>query len=395
MTIVTDRDIKNEAHWKDLFNEWLIRADTTYLNHGSFGPTPEFVRLARRKWIDQLDCQPMDFYVRQLEDALWEARGTTAEFVGTNAENLIFAENATAGMNVVANSFPLKPGDEILSYNHEYGAVHRIWQRRCDQTGAELKVCVLPEQFESKQQVIDCVANSVTANTRLVIVSHITSPTALIMPVKEITKALQDKGVAVCVDGPHGPAHVDVDIDSIGCDFYTASCHKWLCATLGSGFLFVHPKRHANIEPPIKSWGRMLPAMPERWDEEFTWSGTRDPSPYLSIPAAIEFMNDKVGLETFRARSRYLASAAEEMLSEEFGTKPIAPRDEGWYASMAHVPLPGGDHSELQQCLWNEYQIEVPIIHFENRWFVRVSCHLYNNLKQLETLRLALRKFMI
>ena len=395
MATAMKRDHTNDAHWKEFFNEWLIRSDTTYLNHGSFGPPPEFVRLARRNWIDRLDAQPMDFYLRDYEEALWEARSKTAEFVGTKPENLIFCENATAGMNVVVRSFELKAGDEVLSNNHEYGAVHRIWERKCDEVGAHLKICRLPEKFESHQQVIDCIATAATPNTRLAIVSHITSPTALIMPVAQITKVLKDKGVVVCIDGPHAPAQVELDIQSIGCDFYTASCHKWLCATLGSGFLHVHPDQHSHIEPPNQSWGRLHPAVPERWYDEFTWSGTRDPSPYLSIPSAIEFMTTNVGLETFRERSRFLASQIEAMLCEEFGTEPIASRADGWYASMAHVRLPEGDHSQLQQALWNEYKIEVPIINFENRWYIRVSCHLYNSLKQLETLRFALRKFML
>ena len=395
MATATKRDHTNDLHWKEFSNEWLIRADTTYLNHGSFSPAPEFVRLARRKWIDALDCQPMDFYDRQLEDALWQARSKTAQFVGTIPENMVFVENATAGMNVVARSFPLNAGDVVLSNNHEYGAAHRIWERRCKEAGATLEICRLPEKFESTQQIVDCLSAAVTPKTRLAMVSHITSPTALVMPVQEITRALQAKGVSVCIDGPHAPAQIDVDIDAIGCDFYTASCHKWLCAPLGTGFLFVNPDHQDHIEPPNKSWGRLRPATPERWDEEFTWSGTRDPSGYLSVPTAIEFMTERVGLAEFRKRSRFLATTIEEMLCEEFGTTPIGNRADGWYASMAHVPLPAGDHSELSAGLWNEYKIEIPIIHFDERWFVRVSCHLYNNMKQLETLRLAIRKFLL
>lgn len=395
MATITQRDITNEGHWSEYTSQWLIRADTTYLNHGSFGPPPEYVRLARRTWIDRLDQQPMDFYLREFEPALWQARSATARFVGTQPENLIFVENATAGMNVVAHSFPLSAGDEVLSNNHEYGAVQRIWQRRCAEVGAKLKVCTLPDNFESREQIVQCLANAVTPNTKLVIVSHITSPTALVMPIAEITRVLQDNGVAVCIDGPHAPAQVDIDIQSIGCDFYTASCHKWLCATLGSGFLYVHPDRQSCIEPPMKSWGRLLPARPQSWDEEFTWSGTRDPSAYLSIPAAIDYLSQQVGLTNFRHRSGYLAATIEDMLCDEFGTAPIGNRSDGWYGSMAHVPLPAGDYGQLQQALWQEYQIEVPIINFENHWYIRVSCHLYNSLKQLEMLRFALRKFMI
>ena len=389
------RDITNDDHWLKFSHDWLIRPDTTYLNHGSFGPPPNCVRQDRRQWIDALDRQPMDFYLRQFEPALEAARQSVAAFVGTSAADLVFVENATYGMNVIADSFPLRPGDEVLLNNHEYGAVHRIWDRACARHQAKLRVAQLPEKFESKEQIVDCLRSETNQNTRLVVFSHITSPTALVMPVAEITAAFKDREIAVCIDGPHAPAQVDLDIDSIGCDFYTASCHKWLSASLGSGFLYVHPRWQPVVKPPIQSWGRLLPAIPNTWDEEFTWSGTRDPSPYLSIPAAINFIADQVGLPMFQARSRFLAARIEQMLCAEFGTTPIGNRSDGWYASMAHVPLPVGDHSALQLKLWQEYHIEVPIIHFENRWFIRVSCHLYNNQTQLDTLQFALRKFMI
>ena len=144
-------------------------------------------------------------------------------------------------MNIVARSFPLETGDEVLSNNHEYGAVNRIWSRRCSESGAKLNVCQLPAQFESQQQIVDCLADAATDKTRLVIISHITSPTALVMPVREIVQRFHEMGIAVCVDGPHAPAQIDVDISQLGCDFYTASCHKWLCATLGKRISFCPP----------------------------------------------------------------------------------------------------------------------------------------------------------
>lgn len=385
------RDIANESDWTDLSAHWRLRSDTIYLNHGSFGLAPNQVRYARQKWIDRLDQQPMDFYLRQLEPALLSARHCVAEFVGTTSENLVFVDNATYGMNVVADSFQLDTNDEVLVNDHEYGAVGRIWQRKCERVGAKVVSVDLPDRFESQEEIVDALLAGATNRTRIIIVSHITSATALILPVKQICEAFAKKGIAVCVDGPHAPAQVEFSIDDLNCDFYTASCHKWLCATLGTGFLYVHPRHHNLIEPPIKSWGRLLPATPEAWDEEFTWVGTRDPSPFLSIPTAIEFMGS-VGFELFRNRSNWLAAYAENHLSEMWGTTPIGTRERGWYGSMAHVPLPTGDWSELQLKLWQQIGIEVPIIQFNNRFFVRVSCHLYNNTAQIDTLIKALAR---
>ena len=389
MADVTTRDITNDQHWMDFSREWAIRPDTLYLNHGSFGPPPRPVRYARRTWIDALDEQPMDFYLRCIEPAMHRAREITSSFVGTATDNLVFVENATFGMNVVADHFPLTAGDEVLLNNHEYGAVQRIWQRACQRKGATLRLVDLPQRIESADQVVQSIISGVCEKTRLVVVSHITSPTALIMPVSKICQELRQRGVAVCVDGPHAPAQIDLNIDQLGCDFYTASCHKWLCGNLGSGFLVVAPKWHDTVEPQLKSWGRLLPAMPEQWFEEFTWSGTRDPSGYLTVPDAIEFM-ESVGLQPFRDRTYWLADQARQRLTAEFGGTPLANPHDGWYGCMAHVPLPAGDWTDLQQRLWQVHGIEVPIIHFENEWFVRVSCHLYNNQLHLDTLVQAL-----
>ena len=396
MAVSLERDVTNDEHWTEFTHQWLIRADTTYLNHGSFGPPSQFVKQKRRQWIDELDSQPMDFYCRKLEPELLKTRADLARFVGTESANLVLVENATFGMNVVADSFPLQSGDEVLTNNHEYGAVHRIWNRRCKRVGAKLVSVDLPEKIDSREQVVDRLLSAATERTKILIVSHITSVTALVMPIREIVAAFHQRGIAVVIDGPHAPAQIDLDISSIDCDFYTASCHKWLSATLGSGFLFVHPKWQQHVEPQLKSWGRLMPAMPEHWSEEFTWSGTRDPSAYLSISDAIDYLENHVGLIAFRNRTRFLATQCEEILSSEFGTTPIASREKGWYASMAHIPLPEGhDFEALQKTLWEEYRIETPVSHFSDRWYIRVSFHLYNNQKQIETLKFAIQKYLV
>ncbi|MEM7456981.1 MAG: aminotransferase class V-fold PLP-dependent enzyme [Planctomycetota bacterium] len=387
------RDFQNDEHWIDIAAKWSIRPDTVYLNHGSFGPSPMEVRYSRHRWIRQLDEQPMDFYVRGLEVYLAEARQALAEFVGTESENLLFADNATYGMNVVADSFPLKEGDEVLLNDHEYGAVHRIWDRSCNRSGAVKTTVNLPSQFDDEQELIDCLLNAVTPKTKLLVISHITSATALILPVDRICAAFAERNIPVCIDGPHAPAHVDFNLNSMGCAFYTASCHKWLCAPLGSGFLFVAPEWQKHIQPLVKSWGRLLPAIPEQWDEEFIWQGTRDPSVFLAIPDAIKFMRG-IGIDQFRGRTRTMADYAEKHLMKLFGTTPLGVREKGWYGSMAHVPLPENDFcnpATLQHDLWEQFGIEIPVIHFADRWFIRVSSHLYNSLAQIDTLIDALR----
>ena len=371
--------------------EFDVREDTIYLNHGSFGIAPRIVRDARRNWINALDCQPMDFYVRKLEELLEGTLSQLGQFLNTNAKNLIFVENATTGMNIVADNFRLTAGDEVLSNNHEYGAVHRIWDRACERANARHQVARLPEVFESPEQIVDCIFEAVTEQTRLIVVSHITSATALIMPVQAICNRAKEMNLPVCIDGPHAPAHVPLDLSQLDCAFYTSSCHKWLCATLGSGFLFVHPDFQSQIEPPVKSWGRLLPAMPEEWFEEFIWPGTRDPSNYLTIGTAIDFM-EAVGFDAFRERTYHMQQQTTAELEALLGTKTLARNPKEWYGTMSHVPLPSGDWSELQRNLWTNAGIEVPIIQFEDRWFVRVSHHLYTTRAQCRILMEHLQK---
>ncbi len=383
----THLDVADESAWAEIAANWTVRNDTTYMNHGSFGLPPNAVKEVRSALIDQLNANPMDFFDRKLEGLINSTLSELAAFVGTTRENIVFVDNATYGMNVVADSFPLLSGDEILLNEHEYGAVHRIWHRACDRVGARVVNAKFPKRFESKQQIIDALFAAVTNQTRMIVVSHITSPTAITLPIAEICQRASENDIAVCIDGPHAIAQIDVNIDELNCDFYTASCHKWLCATLGSGFLYAHPRWHNMMEPLNKSWGRLLPALPEKWFDEFTWSGTRDISGFLSVAAAIEFFKT-LGLSAFRNRSHYLAQYARHVLEEQFGTTGIIPNDSSWYVSMAHVPLPENStgYASLQNRLWQNYGIEVPIIEFDHNWYIRVSNHLYNSTTQIDYL---------
>jgi isopenicillin-N epimerase len=379
--------------WASFGKFWTIRSDTTYLNHGSFGPPPEAVRKARLKWMSDLDSQPMDFFVRQLEPAWRAARDQLAKFIGAPADSLVFAENATAGMNIVADSFQLHPGDEVLLTDHEYGAVVRIWERACERVGARVTTARLPLPFTTADETVDTLFSQVTHSTRLIVVSHITSPTAVILPVAEICRRARERGIAVCIDGPHAPAQIPLDIATLGCDFYAASCHKWLSAPFGSGFLYVAKCQQSHIRPPLLSWGRLPPQPIESWSDEFFWSGTRDSSPYLAIPDAIRFLQE-VGLEFFQTGSHTLAQYARHRLVELTQMEPIIPDSPAWYGSMAHVPLPSGDRARLQEALWQRHHIEVPIVDWNGHRFIRVSCHLYNTPEQIDRLVAALRELL-
>ena len=378
-------DPQNERHWTEIRREFRVRPDTVYLNHGSFGIALNCVRHRRDVLQKQLETQPMDFLLRSYEPLLMKARQRLAEFVGTEASNLAFVDNATYGMNVVANSAPLSEGDEVLLTDQAYGAVKRIWENRARETGIKLTYVSLPEKIESKQQVVDLILGKVTAKTKLVVFSHIVSVSALILPAKEICDALRQRNVMTCIDGPHAPLQVEFKLNQLGCDFYTASLHKWLCAPLGTGFVFVRPEHREDVSAPITGWGRLDNPNVNGWEEEQIWLGTRNQTGVLAVPDAIDFFS-KLGFETARQRMYHLATVAETKLVELPGTETIATRSEGWYGSMAHVRLPDGDWSKLQSELWVQEGIEVPVWELNDKWWIRVSCHIYNSVDEIEFL---------
>jgi isopenicillin-N epimerase len=373
---------------------FLRSSGVTYLNHGSFGPPPRPVQEARRQWQHRLDSQPMDFFMRNYEPAWLAARQRLAEFINADPHDLVFVENATVAMNVVAASLGLAADDQVLLTDHEYGAVQRIWRRATAAISApEPCVARLPDRIEAAEQVVEAIFSAAGPRTRLVVVSHITSPTAITLPIEAIVREAHRRGIWVCVDGPHAPAQLPLDLAGLGCDFYCASLHKWLSAPFGSGFLYVRPEHQSRIVPPQLSWGRLLPNRPEVWSDEFVWSGTRDPSAMLAVPAAIDFLR-QVGEEPFRQHGYELATYARARLAELTGLTPITPDDRQWYTCMAHAPLPPGDAVGLQRDLWQRYAIEVPIVSWNNRRWIRVSCHLYNRSADIDRLIAALEQLL-
>lgn len=280
---------------------WDLDPNILYLNHGAFGLSPRVVLQNRDHWSLRCTSNPMDFYLRQLEPAWWAAREKLATFVGTTPENLAFCTCATTGMNHIASFFPLKPGEEVLLNQHEYGAVKKIWQRRCRQTGGSYREMDLSFPIASQDEIIDRYRKAISPQTRLLILSQITSPTAMILPIAELTELAHRRGAAVCIDGPHTILQLPLNIDQLKCDFYTASCHKWLSAPLGSGFTYIAPQWHSIAEPFEISWGRLPPGELRHWTDHQIWVGTRDYSPYLSVSTAIDFFTQ---FDTNRLRNR-------------------------------------------------------------------------------------------
>ena len=360
-----------------MHGDFLLDPEIAYLNHGSFGACTRAVFDEYQRLQRELERGPTDFFTRRVSRWFWgeseqpgllaEARAALASFVGARADDLVFAPNATSGLNAVLRSLSLEPGDEILTTAHEYGAVTRTWEFM----RANLVVCD-PEELVSR----------IGPATRAVSVSHITSPTALVFPVEEICAAARSHGVLAIVDGAHAPGHVPLDLEALGADVYSGNCHKWLCAPKGAGFLWARPEHQRWIEPLVVSWGYREDA---DFAERHGWAGTRDPAAYLTVPKAIE-VHATFDLE----RARGLADEAERRLTE-LGL-PRIPGEPAPF--MRAVELPVGDAAELWRRLFEEFRVEVPVYEWDGRRLLRVSIGPYNDEGDVDRLVAALERLL-
>ncbi len=335
----------------------------------------------------------MRFFIQEMEEALSQTARDLAEFLKTDARRLGLVENSTVAMNIAAASIPLTPDDVVLLTNHEYGAVRNIWQARCRAAGATLKIVRLPDVL-STANVVEALDSAITDGVRVLVCSHVTSPTAVILPIADICSLARRKKVTTVVDGPHAVAMLDVNPDELGCDFYCASCHKWMCAALGSGFLWAHPRHHSRIQNPVISWGGSIGGRDASWQDQLNWPGTRDPAAVLSISEAIRFWKE-IGLSTLRRHAHGLVTHARSRLLQLDGTSPMCTPGESDYVTMAAIELPqpdgweGGYHGHpdpLQVELREEHGIEIPVASWDSRRFIRVSAHLYNSQDDMDRL---------
>jgi isopenicillin-N epimerase len=359
-----------------------VRRDIAYLNHGGYGACPRPVFDAYQRWQRELESQPVEFLARRLPDLLSAARERLAAYLGTRSDNLVFVPNATHGMNIIARSLDLQPGDEVLGSDHEYGAAERAWRFVCEPRGARYRTQPIPLPVDDPALFVDQLWQGVTERTRAIVISHITSPTALIFPVAEICRRAAAQGIITVVDGAHAPGQIDLRLDALGADFYTGNCHKWLCAPKGAGFLYARPDRQSLLQPLVVSWGwRAEDPGPSPFLDYFRWMGTDDPAAYLSVPAAIDFQ-EQHDWPAVRAACHQLAQQARARIAEITGLPPICPDTTDWWGQMCAVPLPapeGSDPKALQRALWERYQVEVPIIAWQTWRFVRVSIQAYNS----------------
>ena len=380
----------------DLKSSFLLDPQIIFLNHGSFGATPRPVFAAYQSWQERLENQPVLFLGRELDELLFDARGKLGQYLNAATNDLVFIPNSTYGVNIAARSLKLDPGDQILSSDHEYGACDNCWEFVCAKTGVDYIHQSISLPVQSDETIVDEFWQGVSPKTKVIYLSMITSPTALRMPVEKICVRARNNGIFTIIDAAHAPGQIPVDLQEIGADIVFGNCHKWMLGPKGAAFLYVRKEVQKIIEPLVVSWG--LHATPEtstgsRFVDILQWTGTKDPSAYLSVPAAIQFMQanqwDDVRLECHR-----LLRIAIEDICNRFNRKPLYPLESHFYSQMGIAPLPELNLVSLKNRLYTEYKIEVPIIKWHDSQFVRISVQGYNTRSDIELFLKALTELI-
>ena len=391
----------------DFRRHWALDPSVKFLNHGSFGATPRRALEYQQFLRERMERQPVQFFVRDLEPMLDEARVSLGGFLGADPDDLAFITNATMGVNAVLRWLPLRAGDELLTTSHEYNACANALHAVADPVGARVVVADVPFPLASPEEVTEAVLAKVAAHTRLALVDHVTSQTGLVFPIKDIVRELNARGVDTLVDGAHGPGMLPLDLRAIGAAYYTGNLHKWVCAPKGAAFLHVRRDRQGSSRPLSISHGANSPRSDRsRFRLEADWIGTCDPTPWLCVPEVIRFLAELMpgGWEALRAHNYALARKGRDILCAALDTPPPAP--DAMLGTLASVPLPDftldapdaaqmflGD--PLQTELWEKHRIEVPVIPWGPfQRIVRISAQLYNSVEEYEALAAALTKII-
>ncbi len=384
-----------------LLAEWALDPEITYLNHGTVGAPPRRVLAKQQEIRDEIERRPSQYLLRELTGVapvgvplpgpsrIRLAAAAVAEFVGAQGDDLVFVDNATTGANTVLRSLDLREGDEVLVTDHVYGGVLRAATFAARERGARVQIVELPYPIRDKGSILQAVGAALGPRTRVLVLDHITSESALILPVQEIAALCRAKGIPVLVDGAHAPGAIPLDVPSLGVAWYSANLHKWGMTPRSSAFLWVSPQHREGVHPTVISWG-----LDQGFHAEFDLVGTRDPSPFLAAPEAIAFMRE-IGVEEMQSHNHALAWEAARLLSERWGTELGMPEE--MVGAMATFQLPARlgslpeEANRLRDSLLFQDRIEVQLHAWRGRLWVRVSAQVYNDLTDIERLDTAVR----
>jgi isopenicillin-N epimerase len=373
---------------------FLLNPKVVFLNHGSFGACPKPVFETYQRWQAELERQPVEFLGRRAEDLMAEARATLARYLGSDVDEVVYFPNPTTALNMVARSMDLQAGDEILSTDHEYGAMERTWRFLCRKRGARYVRQPIPLPLSSSEDFEEIFWKGVTENTRAIFISHITSPTALRFPVKKICRRARETGLLCIVDGAHAPGQIPLNLQELGVDFYAGACHKWLCAPKGAAFLYARRELQPMLEPLVVSWGWEADRpSASRFVDHHEWQGTRDLAAFLSVPAAIEFQLEH-DWDAVRKHLHQLVNETRQRINDLTGLEPICLDSTDGRLQMFAARLPDVNLLDLNKRLYEEFRIEVLIDSWNEQPLIRVSLQAYNDANDADVLLKALDKLL-
>jgi isopenicillin-N epimerase len=381
---------------------WTLDPGIRFLNHGSFGATPRVVLELQSRLRAEIEHEPVLFLARELEGRVDAARAALAPFLGADARDLVPVANATTGVNAVLRSLPFERGDEILVTDHGYNACKNVAELVAERTGARVVVAKVPFPLRSSDEVLERVFAAVSARTKLALLDHVTSPTGLVFPIAELVRGLRERGVETLVDGAHGPGMVPLDLAALGAAYYTGNLHKWVCAPKGAAFLYVRRDLQRAIRPSVISHGANSPRTDRaRFQLEFDFCGTDDPTPFLCVPECLRFLGGLFpgGWDELRRRNRTLALEGRALLCRALEVDSPAP--DTMIGTLGAVPVPAGTPGArpdafavdpLQKELFERHKIEVPVFTWpaSPHRLVRVSAQAYNERAEYEALASAL-----
>ncbi len=371
-------------------SHFLLNPEITFLNHGSFGACPKPIFENYQHWQLELEKEPVQFITKKAPAYLKASKQALAQFIGCSAEDFFFTSNPTFAINTIMRSLKLNPGDEILTTNHEYGAMDRTWNFYCKKSEAKYIRQPISLPIISKEQIIEEFWKGYSPKTKVVFLNQISSATALIFPVKEICDKAKELGLITIVDGAHVPGHIDLTITDLKADFYTGTLHKWMLAPKGSSFLYVKKEFQENLDPLVVSWGYEsdVPSG-NRFLDYHEQQGTRDIAAFLTAPTAIQFLTDN-NWKQKSADCRKLVLDNYKSFCELLGTEPLCPVTEEFLGQMCSIPIKTSKPFELKELLYQKYKIEIPVMQLNGSVYIRFSIQVYNSQNDLDLLREAL-----
>lgn len=380
---------------KEIKEQFLLKKEITYLNFGAYGACPRPIFDAYQNFQRELEEEPTLFINELGPEYLKKSRIALGKYLNCSADDVVYVTSPSYAVNLIAKSLQIKAGDEVLTTNLEYGPCDKTWKYYCEQKGATYKRIQVQFPIETKEDFIAQFVKGITDKTKLIFISHITSSTGLRLPVEEICAIANERGILIYVDGAHAPGQLPIDLSTLGADIYTGACHKWMLTPKGSSFLYVRKSLQNLFDPLIISWGFKSPKPSHSlFLDNHQFQGTRDYSAFLTIPAAIDFM-EQFSWKEVSAACKRLTQINAQKFCDLMGTKAISPINDDFIGQLFCIPISARSAETLHDSLYQKYRIQIPVLNHEGNFYLRYSIQGFNSQQDLDQLYSAMEDLML